>query len=260
MSKQYLAGTLSPEKKYEIEDQLLKNDFYFEAMEGLEQLSWGKCQKQLEETESRIIKEFSIDQGANTTQKIALTVLGLFISSILGTWYFTTSTLKTVDLSPTPKETLSTAPDKITLEDTASKITSTKVVVDKEPKNDLNNTLGATATATATPATKKTTSTPPVQRRIDDAATHITVGRIVDTRGIAIPNALVTSGKVSDTTDRSGYYALKIAIGGTQLLVTHLTTEYLVEIDTNQNWEIVLDIAKQVVHDYHPMNAANRFK
>jgi len=86
------------------------------------------------------------------------------------------------------------------------------------------------------------------------------VGRIVDTRGIAIPNALVTSGKVSDTTDRSGYYALKIATGGTQLLVTHLTTEYLVEIDTNQNWEIVLDIAKQVVHDYHPMNAANRFK
>jgi len=86
------------------------------------------------------------------------------------------------------------------------------------------------------------------------------VGRIVDTRGIAIPNALVTSGKVSDTTDRSGYYALKIAKGGTQILVTHLATEYLVEIDTNQNWEIVLDIAKQVVHDYHPMNAANRFK
>jgi len=136
LSKQYLAGTLSPEKKYEIEDQLLKNDFYFEAMEGLEQLSWGKCQKQLEETESRIIKEFSIDQGANTTQKIALTVLGLFITSMLGTWYFTTSTLKTVDLSPTPKETLSTAADnepfevaseakstpEITLEDTASKI------------------------------------------------------------------------------------------------------------------------------------------
>jgi len=156
LSKQYLAGTLSPEKKYEIEDQLLKNDFYFEAMEGLEQLSWGKCQKQLEETESRIIKEFSIDQGANTTQKIALTVLGLFITSILGTWYFTTSTLKTVDLSPTPKETLSTAADKITLEDTASKITSTKVVVDKEPKNDLNNTLEATATP-ATAATKTAT-------------------------------------------------------------------------------------------------------
>jgi len=70
----------------------------------------------------------------------------------------------------------------------------------------------------------------------------------------------VSSGQVSDTTDKSGYYALKIAKGGRQILITHLATEYFVDIDTNQNWEIVLDIAKQVVHDYHPMNAANRFK
>ena len=266
ISKQYLSGTLSPKEQYQVEDQLLENDFYFEAMEGLEQLPWAQCQKHLEETEFRLIEEFSINQSAGPTKKIALTVIGLFVSSLLATWYFTSGTQKTVDLSPVPKESVSTAAidqqfevtseNNSTLEvtsvDTASNLTQAKVVIDKESKKDLVNT--------AATAPIKTTSTPPVQKRIDDAATHITVGRIVDTRGIAIPNALVTSGSESDTTDKSGYYALKIAKGGTQILVTHLETEYFVEIDTNQNWEIVLDIAQQTVHDYYPMNAANRFK
>ncbi len=55
------------------------------------------------------------------------------------------------------------------------------------------------------------------------------------TRGIAIPNALVTSGSESDTTDKSGYYALKIAKGGTQILVTHLETEYFVDAADRPN-------------------------
>lgn len=266
MSKQYLAGTLSPKEKYQIEDRLLENDFYFEAMDGLEQVSWDQCQMHLEETESRIISEFSINQAVNSTQKIALTLIGLFVTSLLTTWYFTSGTPKTVDLSP--KESLSTAannsqfevaseinpsPEAIA-EDTTSNLTQNNVAIDKKPRKDPRNTT-ATATAKAT-----TTATAPIQKSDNIAVTHITVGRIIDTRGIAIHNALVSSGKVSDTTDKSGYYALKIAKGGTQILVTHLATEYLVDIDTNQNWEIVLDIAKQVVHDYHPMNAANRFK
>ena len=265
LSKQYLSGTLSPKEKYQIEDRLLENDFYYEAMEGLEQLPWAQCQKHLEETESRLIEEFSINQSAGPTKKIALTVIGLFVSSLLATWYFTSGTQKTVDLSPVPKESVSTAAidqqfevasennstPEVTSVDTASNLTQAKVVVDKESKKARN---------TEATAAIKTKTTPPVQKRIDDAATHITVGRIVDTRGIAIPNALVTSGSESDTTDKSGYYALKIAKGGTQILVTHLETEYFVEIDTNQNWEIILDIAQQTVHDYYPMNAANRFK
>ncbi len=265
MSKQYLAGTLSPKEKYQIEDRLLENDFYFEAMDGLEQVPWEQCQKQLEETESRIIREFSINQGANPAQKIALTLIGLFVTSLLTTWYFTSGSTKTIDLSPAPKAPISTAaqnqqsevapqlkstPEVISI-DTASKLSQDKVAVDKELKKDLRNTTSKNEPAT---------TAAPIKRRIDYTVTHITVGRIVDTRGIAIPDAVVSSGQVSDTTDKSGYYALKIAKGGRQILITHLATEYFVDIDTNQNWEIVLDIAKQVVHDYHPMNAANRFK
>jgi len=269
LSKQYLAGTLSPKEKYQIEDRLLENDFYFEAMDGLEQVPWEQCQKQLEETESRIIREFSINQGANPAQKIALTLIGLFVTSLLTTWYFTSGSTKTIDLSPAPKAPISTAaknqqsevapqlkstPEVISV-DTASKLSQDKVAVDKDLKKDLSNTK-ITATSKKEPAT----TAAPIKRRIDYTVTHITVGRIVDTRGIAIPDAVVSSGQVSDTTDKSGYYALKIAKGGRQILITHLATEYFVDIDTNQNWEIVLDIAKQVVHDYHPMNAANRFK
>jgi hypothetical protein len=245
-------------------------------MEGLEQLPWAQCQKHLEETESRLINEFSINQGVGPTQKIALTVIGLFVSSLLATWYFTSGTQKTVDLSPVPKESVSTAainqPFEVTSEnnstpevtsvDTASNLTQDKIVVEKESKKDRNTaaTIETAIETEAETATIQSKVTPPVQKRIDDATTHITVGRIVDTRGIAIPNALVTSGSESDITDKSGYYALKIAKGGTQILVTHLETEYFVEIDTNQNWEIILDIAQQTVHDYYPMNAANRFK
>lgn len=265
MSKQYLAGTLSPKEKYQIEDRLLENDFYFEAMDGLEQVPWEQCQKQLEETESRIIREFSINQGANPAQKIALTLIGLFVTSLLTTWYFTSGSTKTIDLSPAPKAPISTAaknqqsevapqlkstPEVISI-DTASKLSQDKVAVDKELKKDLRNTTSKNEPAT---------TAAPIKRSIDYTVTHITVGRIVDTRGIAIPDAVVSSGQVSDTTDKSGYYALKIAKGGRQILITHLATEYFVDIDTNQNWEIVLDIAKQVVHDYHPINAANRFK
>ncbi len=232
-------------------------------MEGLEQLPGDQWQKHLEETESRLSKEFSIGQDNRSFQRIALSLIGLFVTSLLATWYFTTGTQDTVDLSPTPKETVSTAANTpllaetteinsatvITPEDSSSQI-ETKVVVKKQPVKEPVRNIPNSKTSIAQPA----------KRNKIDAVTHITVGRIVDTRGIAIPNALVTSGKVSDTTDKSGYYALKIAKGGTQILVTHLATNYFIEIDTNQNWEIVLDIVQQKVHDYHPMNAANRFK
>ena len=86
------------------------------------------------------------------------------------------------------------------------------------------------------------------------------MGRVIDIKGLAIPDATVSWGNSSDTTDNFGYFALKVPLGNAEIVVSHLSTNYSLEIDTNQNWEIVLDIANRKIYDYTPMNAANRFK
>ena len=83
---------------------------------------------------------------------------------------------------------------------------------------------------------------------------------MIDIKGLAIPDAVVTWRNQSDTTDSNGYFAIRTPLGGVKIMVTHLATNYPIEIDTNQNWNIVLDIAEQKILDYTPMNAANRFK
>ena len=267
MCKRYLLGALSPKENYQVDNHLLENDFFFEAMDGLEQVPWQQSEKHLEETESRIIKEFSINKGQTVKKNLAWTGLGLFMASLLGIWYFNNS--DPTDFTQRRNEATSKAPT----ESTAPTEQQLNKDLEREPETSTSPTIPLEDIATIkTPEQIPTTKPSPIVARkkpqvnqtpdnSNTADKHITVGRIVDTEGLAIPFAVVTSGSASDTTDVSGYFALKVAILITLLLVTHLGVPYPpVEIDTNQNWQIILDVANKSLLNYHPINAANRFK
>jgi hypothetical protein len=239
-----------------VEDRLLENDFSFEALAGLEQVPWQQCEQHILETESRIVEEFSLKQPA-TNRNILYTLVGLLATALIAGWYFSSSP-ETVDLSSTETESASNAP--------VGKETNIPEQKSSEILTNLD-TVNAAVEPPKPEVSKKSVSIktqPEVPRKaireIDNREVHIAVGRLIDLKGIAIVDAVVESGNVSDTTDNYGYFALKVPMGGGQITVTHLATEYSVNIDTNQNWEIVLDIAARRVHDYTPMNAANRFK
>lgn len=263
--KQYLAGTLSPKENYQIEDRLLENEFYYEAVEGLQQVPVNQWQEQLQQTESRIANEFAIDKAPVKNRSIAIGIIGLF-TALISTWYFTSSNNDPVDLS-TGQVEVSSQPsvDNRTEEPVMDTLGQSR---ENPQDQQINVNEEAQEKAPADerpggPVKRKPVQTNGVQSGTPankNSETHITVGRVIDTRGIPIVNATVTSGKITDTTDKSGYYALRVPVGGTSIEVTHLATPYIVEIDSNQSWEIVLDIAHQKVIDYYPMNAANRFK
>ena len=262
LSKQYLTGTLSPKEKYQIEDHLLEHDFSFEAMEGLEQIEWKQVEAHLIETEARIVSEFSLPQ-ANLNHRLVLSLVGVLTSVLLVTWYFS-SNPETVDMSP-PE--LNTASSPVLENEVGEPIQETNIepelsTTEPEQLDTINTSVKKEITPPpVTRKVSKSKNTPPTQAKSEESTIiHIAVGRVVDVKGIAIVNATVLSGRVSDTTDSYGYFALKVPKGGAKVTVSHLATDYQVEIDTNQNWEIVLDVAKRKVHDYSPMNAANRFK
>ena len=271
-SKQYLTGGLSSEEKYQLEDRLLDHDFSYEAMEGLEAAHWQQCEKHLLQTEQRIIDEFSLQKPLiNRTVLIALA--GLFTSTMLAVWYFS-SDPGTVDLSA--NETASAAgsvekkieqpDDQNSLEEvTIDTINTPQILNAPQVKNtpQVESTSQAENKSQVKP--KANTPTPTVvssntNNKSTDKDVHIAVGRIIDIKGIAIVNAVVSSGNATDTTDNHGYFALEVPRGGARISVNHLTTVYSVDIDTNQNWEIILDVLKQEVYDYSPINTANRFK
>lgn len=254
-------------ENYQVEDRLLENDFHFEAFEGLEKVPWGKCQKQLESTEARIINEFALEASSPTGfRTLTLAVTGL-IAVVASIWYFNRSTPETIDLSNDRPEVSSPAPEVVMPADSISSNANANSEGDSDEATDitddsLENEIkpkainpAAISKTKKVPKSPSTTTTKP-----DDKPAHITVGRVVDTKGIPVPNAKVSAATASDTTDKSGYYALKIPRGSTNIEVTHLSTTYSVEVDGNQNWVIVLNIANREVKDYYPMKAANRFK
>ena len=247
LSKEYLAGNLTPKENYQIEDKLLEDDFGYLAFEGLEQLPSDQWQRHLEHTESRIIEEFGIDSNKGIKRRVTLGVAGL-VAALMVSWYFFSPSQDPIDLSSNQVE-ISSEPsvdksEQTPLVDTLAQISPIEEEIEEEPM--------------AKPEKKEPVKPPPTIPK--NVKTHITVGRIVDIKGIPVVQAIVTSGKATDTTDKSGYYALKVAKGGIKVSVSHLATPYVVEIDSQQNWEIVLDIAQRKVQDYYPMNAANRFK
>ena len=249
MSKQYLAGTLSPKENYQIEDRLLENDFGYQAFEGLEQVDGTQWQKHLEDTESRIIKEFGIQAGQDVKRSVTLGIAGLMVSAIAA-WFIFKPGQEPLDLTHDQVQESAEAVDQKEINTPALDTLEVQAPPIQEKKPEPSNKVKSLA--------KEPVKPKPIPPK--NVETHITVGRIVDNKGIPVVNAVVSYGKAVDTTDKSGYYALKVSHGGIKVKVTHLTTPYLVEIDSHQNWEIVLDIAGQKVIDYYPMNAANRFK
>lgn len=255
LSKQYLAGNLSPRENYQIESRLLENDFGYDAIEGLEQVSWDQCQKQLEAVEDRIIREFSFKPNKGFGRKLGLALIGI-LTTVSIAWYSTTWNSSSIDLSNRQVEASGTT--------LATQEKETPV-----PEADVANNNGTSGESNLTTTARKRDQPLKLQSlKTSEVAevkpkaveTRITVGRIIDAKGVPVANAKVLSGNMTDTTDKSGYYALKVPAEGITVSVMHMATEYQVEIDANQNWEIKLDIVQQSVIDYYPMNAANRFK
>jgi hypothetical protein len=249
LSKQYLAGTLSPKENYQIEDRLLENDFSYQAFEGLGQVDAKQWQTQLEDTESRIIKEFGIHQDQGLTRNVTIGIAGL-AACVIAAWFIFAPGREPLDLTADQVSKSAEASDQKESVAPALDTLSVKAPPIQEKKPEPSNKVKSLVKEPVKPK-------PILPKNVE---THITVGRIVDSKGIPVVNATVSYGMAIDTTDKSGYYALKVSQGGIKVKVTHLTTPYLVEIDSHQNWEIVLDIAEQEVIDYYPMNAANRFK
>jgi hypothetical protein len=267
LSKQYLSGKLSPRENYQIESRLLENDFSYDAIEGLEQVSWDQCQKQLEAVEARIIRELTSKQNQGLGRKLSLGLIGI-LTTLTIAWYFTAGNSSSIDLSNRQVAATGTPPAKQVKETSAPEHdlrhktdTPGKSVTPKNTNLAGKSSLGATASERNQPLKLQTVKTSEVATVKSKAVeTRITVGRIIDAKGIPVTNAKVLSGNMTDITDKSGYYALKVPGEGIMIKVRHLATEYEVEIDANQNWEIKLDIVQQAVIDYYPMNAANRFK
>jgi hypothetical protein len=263
LSKQYLSGKLSPRENYQIESRLLENDFSYDAIEGLEQVSWDQCQKQLEAVEARIIREYTSKQNQGLGRKISLGLIGI-LTTLTIAWYFTAGNSSSIDLSNRQVAATGTPPAKQVKETSAPENdlrhktdTPGKSVTPKNTNLAGKSSLGATAGERKLQKVKTSEVAAVKSKAVE---TRITVGRIIDAKGIPVTNAKVLSGNMTDITDKSGYYALKVPGEGIMIKVRHLATEYEVEIDANQNWEIKLDIVQQAVIDYYPMNAANRFK
>ena len=209
----------------------------------------------MEAIESRIIDEFNIKQSRGLNKALTLSIIGM-LTALVATWYLTTGNSGSIDLSEAQEQAGS--------EPKAEELTALAVPDSTEGENVTpadSTKVAATNKKSELPIELQTARSPEVVPTIPKTIeTRITVGRIIDIKGIPVVDATVSSGAVNDTTDKSGYYAIKVTAGGTELKVSHLATEYVVEIDSHQNWEIVLDIARQEVIDYYPMNAANRFK
>jgi hypothetical protein len=268
LCKQYLAGHLTPKENYRIENILLENDFGYDAIEGLAQAYDSQWHKHLEETESRISKDFGIRENKGKNLKLALGLTGLVIIAMT-TWFLSTNQ-ETLNL--TSKQTQETAkPSEPSPIEEALPIETLPIeamegtepsdpnpVVEEQSLTNPEKLSSNQEPATVKSKAKETLE--PATSLSGPIETHITVGRIVDTKGIPVVEASVSYGNSADTTDKSGYYALKVSKRGINVKVTHLSTPYTVEIDSHQNWEIVLDIVEQKVIDYYPINAANRFK
>jgi len=248
----------------------LENDFAFEAFEGLHESGWHQTQRHLDKVDERIVNDFALNEKTGLSRNLALGIVGL-LTAAMATYYFVSSDSKSMDLSSSQNEAAEPSVENegslgITEDSIHNFVDSVELNKPREPISVSESKPNSEKEAPNknTGKTKKTVATKPTKQVEIETKTaadlHISVGRIVDTKGIPIVDAQVISGNIKDTTDESGYYALKIPRGGAIIFVNHLSIKYQVEIDSNQNWEIVLDIANQQVNDYYPMNAANRFK
>ena len=238
---------------YLVEDQLLENDFYFEAMEGLERVPWERCQLAVDQTVDTITQNFKIRPRSHWKRNtIMLAAVGLIAAGLGTFWIFDSKSPETLDLTT---ESRSAGPQEPATEETTPALPNKNAEI---PEDSTSQT--APDNLPETSDSKPLAETPPQSQSEPLAAGHIAVGRIVDIQGEALKNIQVSADGTSDNTDKSGYYALRVPPGSTKMVLKHPAFSLEVEIDTSENWEIVVDVDRQQVIEKYPINAANRFK
>ena len=257
LSKQYLNGELSPREMYLVEDLLLENDFYFEAMEGLERMPWERCERAVDQTLETISHNFKIKPRTNWKRNGIMLAAVALIAAGLGTiWFFDSKSPHTLDLT---SESRSAGPDEPLEETLMPKIPSEEDQLSADSSSEQTSRDNQQDLST-TPLEESDTETFPAPADKPVLTSHVAVGRIVDIRGEALNNIMVSVDGISDSTDKSGYYALRIPPGTTKMTLRHPAFSLEVEIDTSENWEIVLDVDQRQIIEKYPINAANRFK
>ncbi|MDH3711556.1 MAG: hypothetical protein OER04_16815 [Cyclobacteriaceae bacterium] len=259
LSKQYLSGTLTPHEMYLVEDRLLESDFFFEAMEGLEQMPWDRCQQAVDEASKAIHENFKIKKRSRFSQNQIIMAAVALIAMGLGTfWIIHSNSGNPMDLSTesnAPGETeviekRNSQEDEGEIQAIDSSSTSSSSSIDSTPPSQVENETNGqnSGPAQSTPSAKTAVGGP------------IAVGRIVDTRGDALEGILVSASGVKDYTDESGYYALRIAPGTTTIMLEHPDFNLQFEVDTSENWEIVVNVEQKEIIEQYPINTGNRFK
>ena len=263
-----MAGGLSAAEMYQVEYLMLENDFCFEAMEGLERVPWDHCQQAIESAGTRIRSQYNIssnERRRNTrimalALAVALSGLGLF-------WAFNHNDSKPVDLSNDTETVLPPAStgtsnqvdqDPLQKSNMEKSTDSVAIIVDNaavmKPQNNSDIPIG----------TEESTRSISKQEKADDRSSnlplHIAVGRIVDPNGLALNGVSVRVGGEQSQTDQSGYYTLNLPSGKMTLMLEYAGINTETEIDSDQNWWIVLDVNQGKVIESQALNTANRFK
>lgn len=275
LSKQYLNGKLSSKEMYAVEDRLLENDFYFEAMEGLEVVPWDRCQQAVDQVREQIIANYKVKQRSSWNQRtVAYIALGTLVLGVGLAWFAMSGPNKSADLTAEGTENLQPAakgpslaeknPD-ISWEnkpgsDSLNAFKDTITMVENVNEASASELLETKDHQLVVEGTKETVISRRPQKTSSPVEAHIAVGRIIDINGIALQNVMVIAGPVSDVTDKSGYYAIRVPYGLASVQIKHSGFTANIEIDTKENWEIVLDLTNGSVKDFYPINGGNRFK
>ncbi len=256
MTQKYLNGSLSPDEMYEVEDRLLESDFYFEAMEGLEKVPWDLCEKAVDSARERIATKYHISKKkSGATTKMLVAAFTLVMAAAGFWWYMQSETSQTYDLSPPPQETYPPSSQQMP---TSGDLKSNETPVDLQTQ--VQDTIVAAEVKAEDPPDDIPNNGEPRQPAVGDASNYVAVGRIIDQDGQAIANVTVSMGTTSDTTDKSGYYALRVQPGKQTIQLKYGEFTADVDVNTNQNWEIVLDPVKSAIISSYPVIGANRFK
>ncbi len=265
-SRQYLAGELSAAEMYRIEYLMLENDFCFEAMEGLERVPWEHCQKAMESTSTRIRNQYNIssNERRRNTRLMAM-ALALAIGGLGLFWMYNSSNGTSMDLS-TNGETLpptqTEVNNPVTEEHQEEPFEEPQEVelLDVDPQDqqlDSESTETPKKAEVIDPPATATIKKPTVDF---SGPKHIAVGRIIDPKGLALNGVSVRVGEEQSQTDQGGYYTLNLPSGKMMLTLDYMGLSFETEIDSDQNWQIVLDVNEGKLIDSQALNSANRFK